>query len=79
MSPDTTVAPLQPTLLSLDAARQMLGGMSLSVLKLYLDCAGAELIRRYDETRRRHPLALDRPAEDGIARDRVFIIGAGWC
>ncbi|MES2903183.1 MAG: RNase adapter RapZ [Pseudomonadota bacterium] len=37
---------------------------------LYLDCAGAELIRRYDETRRRHPLALDRPAEDGIARDR---------
>jgi UPF0042 nucleotide-binding protein len=37
---------------------------------LYLDCAGSELIRRYDETRRRHPLALDRPAEDGIARDR---------
>jgi UPF0042 nucleotide-binding protein len=39
---------------------------------LYLDCAGAELIRRYDETRRRHPLALDRPAEDGIARDRAL-------
>ena len=37
---------------------------------LYLDCAGAELIRRYDETRRRHPLAPDRPAEDGIARER---------
>jgi UPF0042 nucleotide-binding protein len=37
---------------------------------LYLDCSGAELIRRYDETRRRHPLAADRPAEDGIARDR---------
>ena len=37
---------------------------------LYLDCSGAELSRRYDETRRRHPLALDRPAEDGIARDR---------
>jgi UPF0042 nucleotide-binding protein len=29
-----------------------------------------ELDRRYDETRRRHPLALDRPAEDGIARER---------
>jgi RNase adapter protein RapZ len=39
---------------------------------LYLDCAGAELIRRYDETRRRHPLAPDRPAEDGIARERNF-------
>ncbi|MFL6732376.1 MAG: RNase adapter RapZ [Sphingomicrobium sp.] len=37
---------------------------------LYLDCAEVELLRRYDETRRRHPLAPDRPAEDGIARER---------
>lgn len=37
---------------------------------LYLDCSGAELERRYDETRRRHPLAQDRPASDGIARER---------
>ena len=37
---------------------------------LYLDSSGAELMRRYDETRRRHPLAPDRPAEDGIARER---------
>jgi UPF0042 nucleotide-binding protein len=37
---------------------------------LYLDCSGAELMRRYDETRRRHPLAHDKPAEDGIARER---------
>jgi UPF0042 nucleotide-binding protein len=37
---------------------------------LYLDSAGSELIRRYDETRRLHPLALDRPAEDGVARER---------
>ncbi|WP_310468678.1 RNase adapter RapZ [Sphingomonas sp.] len=37
---------------------------------LYLDCSGGELIRRYGETRRRHPLAPDRPAEDGIARER---------
>jgi UPF0042 nucleotide-binding protein len=39
---------------------------------LYLECAEGELIRRYDETRRRHPLALDRPAEDGIARERAI-------
>ena len=38
---------------------------------LYLDCAGSELIRRYDETRRRHPLAPDRPAEDGVAKERA--------
>jgi len=37
---------------------------------LYLDCSGTELIRRYDETRRLHPLAPDRPPEDGIARER---------
>ena len=39
---------------------------------LYLDCSEAELIRRFGETRRRHPLAADRPAEDGIARERRF-------
>ena len=38
---------------------------------LYLDCTGSELIRRYDETRRRHPMAPDRPAEDGIAKERA--------
>ena len=37
---------------------------------LYLDCAEPELLRRFDETRRVHPLAPDRPAEDGIARER---------
>ncbi len=38
---------------------------------LYLDCAGGELERRYGETRRRHPLALDRPAKEGIALERT--------
>ena len=37
---------------------------------LFLDCSGAELERRFSETRRRHPLALDRPARDGIALER---------
>ena len=40
---------------------------------LYLDCAGAELIRRYSETRRRHPMAPDRPATDGIAAERELM------
>jgi UPF0042 nucleotide-binding protein len=40
---------------------------------LFLDCAGGELERRYSETRRRHPLALDRPASDGIARERELL------
>ena len=33
----------------------------------------ASSIRRFSETRRRHPLALDRPAEDGIARERELL------
>lgn len=40
---------------------------------LFLDCSGGELERRYSETRRRHPLALDRPAGDGIARERELL------
>ena len=40
---------------------------------LFLDCSSVELMRRFDKTRRRHPLALDRPAEDGIARERSLL------
>jgi UPF0042 nucleotide-binding protein len=40
---------------------------------LFLDCVGTELERRFSETRRRHPLALDRPAADGIARERELM------
>jgi UPF0042 nucleotide-binding protein len=40
---------------------------------LYLDCAGSELLRRYSETRRRHPMAPDRPATDGIAAERELL------
>jgi RNase adapter protein RapZ len=43
------------------------------IATLFLDCSGAELERRYSETRRRHPLALDRPAADGIARERELL------
>ena len=39
----------------------------LEIMTLFVDCAGAEIERRYAETRRRHPLAQDRPAIDGIA------------
>lgn len=43
------------------------------ITTLFLDCSGAELERRYSETRRRHPMALDRPAADGIARERELL------
>ena len=47
-----------------------LGKEHRSVETLYLDCQTPELLRRYSETRRRHPLAPDRPATDGIAEER---------
>jgi len=40
---------------------------------LFLDCSGSVLERRFAETRRRHPLAVDRPAADGIARERELL------
>lgn len=40
---------------------------------LFLDCKGIELARRFSETRRRHPLAQDRPMADGIARERDLL------
>ncbi|MEA1938635.1 MAG: RNase adapter RapZ [Pseudomonadota bacterium] len=40
---------------------------------LFLDCIDSRLLHRFTETRRRHPLALDRPVADGIARERTLL------
>ena len=45
----------------------------LSITTLFLDCAGSELERRYNETRRRHPMSQDKPAAAGIAAEREFL------
>jgi UPF0042 nucleotide-binding protein len=42
---------------------------------LFLDCEDEILRRRFNETRRRHPLALDRPVTDGIAHERRLMAG----
>lgn len=49
------------------------GATPLDVRIIFLDCKGSELARRFSETRRRHPLALDRPVADGIAREREIL------
>jgi UPF0042 nucleotide-binding protein len=41
--------------------------MGLQVL--YLDCSESELIRRYNQTRRRHPMAMDETPTEGIGRE----------
>ncbi|WP_443024555.1 MULTISPECIES: RNase adapter RapZ [unclassified Sphingomonas] len=46
---------------------------NLGVSVLFLDSSQAELERRYNETRRRHPLATDRTAADGIESERAVL------
>ncbi|MEM1075671.1 MAG: RNase adapter RapZ [Pseudomonadota bacterium] len=41
---------------------------------LFLDCSEEVLLRRYSETRRRHPLAPDDRPSDGIARELEILI-----
>ena len=48
-------------------------GSGYPIETLYLECAGTELIKRFSATRRRHPLAPDRPAMDGIADEREMM------
>ena len=45
----------------------------LEVTTLFLDCSSKELERRYNETRRRHPLAVDMPASAGIRAERELL------
>ncbi|GHU05500.1 nucleotide-binding protein [Alphaproteobacteria bacterium] len=42
---------------------------------LFIDCDDEILRRRYTETRRRHPLTVDRPLEDGIHHERELLAG----
>ncbi|MDF2763938.1 MAG: glmZ(sRNA)-inactivating NTPase [Rhodospirillales bacterium] len=54
----------------LDALRR---DPAFEVRLVFLDCEDEVLRRRFTETRRRHPLALDRPVTDGIARERQLL------
>lgn len=40
---------------------------------LFMDCEDEVLCRRFTETRRRHPLAQDRPLIDGIRHERELV------
>jgi len=40
---------------------------------VFIDCDDEALVRRFTETRRRHPLAQDRPVQDGIQAERQLM------
>ena len=45
----------------------------LSVSFMFIDCADSELERRYNETRRRHPMTQGRPLLEGIGAERQLL------
>jgi UPF0042 nucleotide-binding protein len=45
----------------------------VAVSLIYVDADDDVLVRRFMETRRRHPLALDRPVIDGIHNERAIL------
>lgn len=40
---------------------------------VFLDSSNEVIARRFTETRRRHPMAIDRPVTDGIQRERTIM------
>ncbi|MGH7008376.1 MAG: RNase adapter RapZ, partial [Stellaceae bacterium] len=52
------------------ALDELTAGRAIDLKLLFLDCDDDHLERRFTETRRRHPLALERPVADGIRFER---------
>ncbi|UCH76266.1 MAG: RNase adapter RapZ [Rhodospirillales bacterium] len=65
---DFDVPALLETLQRLSAA-----GEAGRIVSVFLDCGDDELVRRFTETRRRHPLAADRPVMDGLRLERRML------
>jgi UPF0042 nucleotide-binding protein len=57
----------------LDELEALIANPKIDVKLLFLDCDDAVLQRRFTETRRRHPLAGDRPLMDGITHERTLL------
>lgn len=58
---------------TIDLVKKLSQRRDLQITTLFLDCAGAELERRYNETRRRHPMSEDKPAATGIMAERELL------
>ncbi len=56
-----------------NAVERLRANPHIELKVLLLDCANEVLRRRFTETRRRHPLAQDRPVLDGIRLERSLI------
>lgn len=57
----------------LEMAETLAACRELRTQLVFLECSDEALQRRFTETRRRHPLAVDRPVMDGIRREREIL------
>ncbi len=57
----------------LDVLDNLVNEERIALRIVFLDCDDDVLLRRYTETRRRHPLAEDRPVPDGIRLERRLL------
>jgi UPF0042 nucleotide-binding protein len=55
------------------ALAELRGQRGVDARLVFLDADDEVLRRRFTETRRRHPLAVDRPVADGIAAERALL------
>ena len=60
----------QSFLETLDA---LIANPGYNIRLVFLDCEDDVLVQRFTETRRRHPMATDRPLADGIAAERSLV------
>jgi UPF0042 nucleotide-binding protein len=57
----------------IELCRQFAARDDIELTTLFIDCTSAELERRYNETRRPHPMARGRPALEGIKAERELL------
>ena len=57
----------------IDTVKKLSARGDVRVTTLFLDCGSGELERRYNETRRRHPMASGRPVHVGIQAERELL------
>lgn len=53
--------------------RRLRTNKALNTRLIFLEAGHAELVRRFSETRRPHPLAPDRPVTDGLREERASL------
>ncbi len=57
----------------IEEVKALAGRGDVLITTLFLDCTSGELERRYNETRRRHPMAQGRPVHTGIQAERELL------